>query len=404
MRVGIDGPLADRYELGQRLGAGGMGEVYEALDTRLDRPVAVKLLRPDLTGDPAMVARVEAEARLSARVHHPNVVAILDAGVVDGHPFIVMERLSGRRLHDRLVDAPLDEDEVRAIGRDILRGLTAAHVLKVIHRDVKPGNVLAGSDGTWPRVTWKVADFGIAKWLRADETLSATGEVIGSPSYLAPERIDGQPASPASDLFAVGVILYEALAGRRPVERDDPLATIEAIRAGRWEALETHRPDVAPDLRAAIERALALHPDDRWVSAGSFLAAIGEPGPAPEAEPTQILARPAPTVPLPVAVPAPNTIPVPDAAASTVAVPQPSGAREPSRSSGMGARARASTRRVLAVILGLAVAVLLLLAVLAFAFRDGDADPTPAPPAAEVTDVPEELATSLRELREAIEP
>ena len=138
--------LAERYELGAMIGAGGMGEVFEARDLRLDRRVAVKLLRSDPTIHPREVARLKAEARLASRVHHPNVVEVLDAGV-DAQPFVVMERLSGRTLRERLDAGRLEEHEVREVGKQILGGLAAIHDAAVAHRDVKPGNILEGGRG-----------------------------------------------------------------------------------------------------------------------------------------------------------------------------------------------------------------------------------------------------------------
>ena len=222
--------VGGRYRLGERLGHGGMGEVFAAHDLRLDREVALKLLRADLAEQDGMRERVVAEARLAARLSHPYVVGVLDTGEQDGRPFVVMERLSGRTLRDELSDGPLPAERVRDVGLQVLRALAAAHDLGIVHRDVKPGNVLDAGVGTW-----KVADFGIAKWVHADETLTGTGELLGSPSYLAPERIEGQQAGPASDLYAVGVLLYEALCGRKPFEGDDPFSLATAIRDGAFE-------------------------------------------------------------------------------------------------------------------------------------------------------------------------
>ena len=211
--------VGGRYRLGERLGEGGMGEVFVAHDLRLEREVALKLLRADLARRDGMRERVVAEARLAARLTHPNVVAVLDTGEHEGRPFVVMERLSGRTLRDELDAGRMPADRTRDVGLQVLRALAAAHELGIVHRDVKPGNVLDAGVGTW-----KVADFGIAKWVDADETLTGTGELLGSPSYLAPERIGGAQAGPASDLYAVGVLLYEALCGRKPFEGDDPFA------------------------------------------------------------------------------------------------------------------------------------------------------------------------------------
>jgi eukaryotic-like serine/threonine-protein kinase len=261
--------VGGRYRLGTKLGSGGMGEVFAATDLRLDREVALKLLRADLAEQDGMRERVVAEARLAARLTHPHVVGVLDAGEQDGRPFVVMERLSGRTLRDELADRPLPAERVRDVGLQVLRALAAAHDLGIVHRDVKPGNVLDAGVGTW-----KVADFGIAKWVHADETLTGTGELLGSPSYLAPERIEGLQAGPASDLYAVGVLLYEAITGRRPFEGDDPLALATAIREGRYEPPGAVRHDADPGISSVIERAMRRDPADRFGSAEAMAAAL----------------------------------------------------------------------------------------------------------------------------------
>ncbi|MDQ4107203.1 MAG: serine/threonine protein kinase [Actinomycetota bacterium] len=268
--------VGGRYRLGERLGHGGMGEVFAAHDLRLDREVALKLLREDLAEQDGMRERVVAEARLAARLTHPHVVGVLDTGEQDGRPFVVMERLSGRTLRDELTDGRMPAERVRDVGLQVLRALAAAHDLGIVHRDVKPGNVLDAGVGTW-----KVADFGIAKWVHADETLTGTGELLGSPSYLAPERIEGHQAGPASDLYAVGVLLYEALCGRKPFEGDDPFALATAIRDGVFEPPASVLPDADPGIVAVIETAMRLDPAERYESAEHMAAALlGEVAPA----------------------------------------------------------------------------------------------------------------------------
>ena len=287
--------VGGRYRLGERLGHGGMGEVFAAHDLRLDREVALKLLRADLAEQDGMRERVVAEARLAARLSHPHVVGVLDTGEQDGRPFVVMERLSGRTLRDELSDGPLPAERVRDVGLQVLRALAAAHDLGIVHRDVKPGNVLDAGMGTW-----KVADFGIAKWVHADETLTGTGELLGSPSYLAPERIEGQQAGPASDLYAVGVLLYEALCGRKPFEGDDPFSLATAIRDGAFEPPASVLPDADPGIVAVIERAMRLDPAKRYESAEAMAAALlGE-----EAERTDETTA---TIAAPVTAPLPRT-------------------------------------------------------------------------------------------------
>jgi serine/threonine protein kinase len=270
--------VGGRYRLGEPLGHGGMGEVFVAHDLRLDREVALKLLRANLAEQDGMRERVVAEARLAARLTHPNVVAVLDTGEQAGRPFVVMELLSGRTLRDELRGGPMPPERVRDVALQVLRALAAAHALGIVHRDVKPGNVLDAGVGTW-----KVADFGIAKWVHADETLTGTGELLGSPAYLAPERIDGAQAGPASDLYAVGVLMYEALLGRKPFVGDDPFALADAIRRGAYEEPTAILPDADPGLVGVIGRAMRLDPRDRYESAEAMAEALREDDASPEA-------------------------------------------------------------------------------------------------------------------------
>jgi serine/threonine-protein kinase len=279
--------VGGRYRLGELIGQGGMGEVFAAHDLRLDREVALKLLRVDLAEQDGMRERVVAEARLAARLTHPHVVGVLDTGEQDGRPFVVMERLSGRTLRDELAAGPMPADRIRDVGLQVLHALEAAHGLGIVHRDVKPGNVLDAGVGTW-----KVADFGIAKWVHADETLTGTGELLGSPSYLAPERIEGHEAGPQSDLYAAGVLLYEALTGRKPFEGDDPFTLATAIREGRYEPPTAFVPDADPGIAAVIERAMRRDPADRFESAAAMAAALLGEGNEPTEHTTAVVSPP----------------------------------------------------------------------------------------------------------------
>lgn len=249
-----------------------MGEVYDAVDLRLDRPVALKRLRADMADDPSMRRRVEVEARLAAKLIHPNVVTVFDSGLDGGHPFIVMERLGGRTLSDELAGGPMEADRVRVMALQVLEALAAAHAIGLIHRDVKPGNILEG-----PGATWKVADFGIATSTDSDHTITRTGEVLGSPSYLAPERLEGRAATARSDLYSLGVVLYEAVSGSRPFGEGNPWALGIRIREGRYEPLSGAAPGVDPDLAASIERAMSHDPAHRFASAEEMAQALQSP-------------------------------------------------------------------------------------------------------------------------------
>jgi serine/threonine protein kinase len=261
-----------RYEVGALLGRGGVGQVYAATDRRLGRPVAVKVLRHDLAEQPAVRRRFETEARAAARLTHPNVVAVYDSGEDDGVPYLVMEQLPGRTLADEFANGPLRVERSRELAVEILGALAVAHTAGIVHRDIKPANVLLTRDGHV-----KVADFGIAKTAEAaDQTL--TGQLVATPAYLAPEQAAGEPASPRSDLYALGVVLYEALSGRRPFPGETPLAVLRAIEEARPVPLEQTRPGLPPSLVAVVKRAMARDPSQRFASAAAMTAAIESAG------------------------------------------------------------------------------------------------------------------------------
>jgi serine/threonine-protein kinase len=263
--------VAGRYELGPVLGRGGMGEVRAARDLTLGRDVAVKLLHHGLAGDERVSRRFDHEARAAAKLTHPNVVRVYDAGEHRGRPFIVMERLDGGTLADEIARGPLSETRVRVVGVQVLEALAAAHKQGVLHRDVKPSNVMIAPDGSV-----RVADFGIAKSEFATEG-TTTGTVVGTLGYLPPERLQGEAASAASDCYAVGVLLYEALSGRRPFVGDNPLAILAQVQRGDPPSLRALRPDVDASLPAAICRAMAVEPHERFSSASAFADALRNP-------------------------------------------------------------------------------------------------------------------------------
>ncbi|KUI19795.1 protein kinase [Mycobacterium sp. GA-1285] len=287
--------LADRYELRGVLGRGGMAEVHDGWDTRLHRPVAIKVLYPAFTADTDMRRRFEEEARAAAALNHPNIVSVHDCGEHDGSPFIVMERLPGRTLQDEIAMGPMPPPRVRSVLDDVLGALACAHAAGIVHRDIKPGNVLINPNSG----AMKVADFGIAK--TAGSTLTATGQIVGTMAYMSPERVAGAPASVADDLYAVGVMGYEALTGQRPFPQENPAALLHAILDEPPPPIGVTRPDVDPALAATIDRAMARDVSQRFGSAEHMRAALmGAPsallmGPAPAAAPrpaTKILAEP----------------------------------------------------------------------------------------------------------------
>src|SRR5919198_2157609 len=208
--------VGGRYRLERSLGNGGMGEVFVAVDTVLDRRVALKRLSPALTDDEPTRTRFFREARALARINSPNVVAVFDAAA-NGEPPLVMELIEGTTLRDELRRTRrIPPERAAAIGAGVAAGLAAAHAQGVIHRDVKPSNIFLKPDGE-P----KVGDFGIARLERGDQTLTTTGQAFGSPAYIAPEQATGGRVDARADLYSLGCVLYEMVAGRPPFEGDD---------------------------------------------------------------------------------------------------------------------------------------------------------------------------------------
>jgi serine/threonine-protein kinase len=272
---------AGRYRVERALGDGAMAKVFLAHDEELDRRVAVKILDEKLAADESFRARFSREARVAAGLSHPNVVTVFDVGETDGRPFIVMEYVEGRTLDDRLRDeGALPPDEVQRLGRQVCAGLEHAHEHGLVHRDLKPGNLIERVDGAV-----KIADFGIAR--AAEETeLTEVGTIIGTAAYLAPEQAEGRAVTPQTDLFALGLVLYELLTSRRPwqVERLPDLAR----RRGTAPApLPRETP---PALSEAIGRCLEYEPEDRPASTAD-VARLLEGEAAPDTAATQVLPR-----------------------------------------------------------------------------------------------------------------
>src|SRR2546428_2092830 len=211
--------LAERYELEKVIGEGGMATVWRARDSRLDRPVAVKLMADKISNDADFRARFLQEARAAASISHPNIVDVLDYGEEDGIPYMVMELVDGEDLRSRLArDGRLQPDEVARIGAGVARGLSVAHRRGLIHRDIKPANILIDAEGT-PKLT----DFGIVRAL-GSATQTKAGMTLGSVHYLSPEQVQGTTVDERSDIYSLGVVLYEATTGERPFDDDAPAA------------------------------------------------------------------------------------------------------------------------------------------------------------------------------------
>jgi eukaryotic-like serine/threonine-protein kinase len=263
--------LGGRYRLDEVIASGGAAIVWRAFDEHLSRSVAVKLLHPHHAGDATVVERFQREARAAAGLSHPNVVRIYDTGRDDGIVWLVMELVEGPSLRDVLLDRePLDAVVVAAIGEQVARALAAAHAQGLVHRDIKPANILVASDGTV-----KVTDFGIAKALSgADETLTNPGTVMGTAAYVAPEQLESTDVDARADVYALGVVLYEALVGRPAFSGDTPAATA-AMRL-TYELLPPRRarPDVPEELDAVVTRATRRERRERYADGGELADAL----------------------------------------------------------------------------------------------------------------------------------
>ncbi|TQN40667.1 serine/threonine-protein kinase [Blastococcus colisei] len=265
--------LGGRYELLSPLATGGMGQVWRARDTLLDRPVAVKVLRSEYTGTPTFLARFRAEARHTAGLAHRNIAALHDYGEIpagDGAPehlaYLVMELVEGEALSDLLArERRLPVGPTLDLLQQTAAGLAAAHAAGVVHRDVKPGNILVGDDGTV-----KITDFGIA-WSASSVPLTQTGQVVGTAQYLSPEQAAGGKAGPASDVYALGVIGYECLAGRRAFDGENPVQ----IALKQLRDIPDPLPDDVPEnVRRLVDRALLKDPAARFADGAAFWEAV----------------------------------------------------------------------------------------------------------------------------------
>src|SRR5215467_14658231 len=266
------------YEIASPVGAGGMGEVYRARDTRLDRTVAVKTLPRHLSVNPEAKQRFEREARAISSLNHPNICTLYDVGHQDGTDYLVMEYLEGETLAARLMKGPLPPDLVLKYGIEICEGLETAHRRGVIHRDLKPGNVMLTKLGA------KLMDFGLAKALPtekpASESLTATlmspegsqpltarGMMVGTFQYMAPEQLEGKEADARSDVFALGAVLYEMATGKKAFTGKNQASIVAAILASEPQAISAVQPMSPPALDRVVKICLTKDPDERWQTA-----------------------------------------------------------------------------------------------------------------------------------------
>src|SRR5579883_975806 len=254
---------SERYELDHLIARGGMAEVYRARDRLLDRPVALKVLFPELSVDRAFVERFRREAQAAANLSHPNIVPVFDWGEDTGTYFIVMEFVDGRPLSAILKSSKvLSPERAADIGASVAAALGYAHKNKVIHRDVKPGNVLITDEGQV-----KVTDFGIARALNTEESLTQTGAVMGTATYFSPEQAEGAGVDARSDIYSLGVVLFEMVTGRPPFMGESPVAVASKHVREDVPAPRSINPAVPSDLEAVILKCLAKSPDYRYATA-----------------------------------------------------------------------------------------------------------------------------------------
>jgi serine/threonine-protein kinase len=258
--------LSGRYKLEAKLGSGGMSTVYLARDTTLDRQVAVKVMHREMSEQADQLQRFRQEARAVAKLSHPNVVAVIDAGEDGGHPYIIFEYVEGETLKQRInrVGA-LEAQEALAYAIEVARGLTVAHARHMVHRDIKPQNVLIDAEGRA-----KLTDFGISRQLEQDG-MTATGRVLGTTDYVAPEQAMGHPVDQRSDIYSLGVVLYEMLTGQVPFSADSQVGVAMKHVNEELPDVQQRRPELSAAAAMVVERATAKDPADRYQSAGEMI-------------------------------------------------------------------------------------------------------------------------------------
>lgn len=264
------GAMFGPYELLELIGEGGMGVVYKARDTRVNRPVALKMIRAGRHASPSELARFQIEAKAAARLSHPGVVQLLDVGECDGQPFLASEFCAGGPLSERVRDKPFAPDRAARAVIELAEAIREAHEKGIVHRDLKPANVLLTADGRL-----KVGDFGLAKLLDHVEFVTVTNAILGSPPYMSPEQAEGKDAGQPADVYALGAILYELLTGRPPFRGATPAETLERVRKDEPVAPRCVNRSVPHDLQTVCLRCLEKDPARRFASAGDLAEELG---------------------------------------------------------------------------------------------------------------------------------
>ena len=264
------GPIIkERYEITQLLGEGGMSYVYKAIDKQLQRTVAIKTLKPNYVEQEKFVERFKREAQTAANLNHPNIVQIFDWGIGD-EPFFVMEYIEGNTLTSIIANKrTISMNDILFIGAQVSSGLQAAHSKGLVHRDIKPGNIMITPQGKV-----KVTDFGIVSLQNEESDITKTGSILGTASYISPEQAQGKPVSKESDLYSLGTVLYELITGRPPFDGDTPIATATKHITDKPEKLSTYRADIPKGIENAVLKLLHKYPKDRFKNAEDLRAVL----------------------------------------------------------------------------------------------------------------------------------
>lgn len=261
--------IKERYEIIKLLGEGGMSYVYKAIDKQLQREVAIKTLKPTYVEQEKFVERFKREAQTAANLNHPNIVQIFDWGIGE-EPFFVMEYIEGNTLTDIIANKrAISMSDILFIGAQVSSGLQAAHTKGLVHRDIKPGNIMITPEGKV-----KVTDFGIVSLQNEESDITKTGSILGTASYISPEQAQGKPVSKQSDLYSLGTVLYELITGRPPFIGDTPIATATKHITDKPEKLSTYRSDVSKGIENAIQKLLHKYPKDRYKNAEDLRAVL----------------------------------------------------------------------------------------------------------------------------------